>query len=390
MSRCVSCWKNRCLVLPAFLVSLVAMLSGCAGSSSTGQLFPQHDQLSPPSLFFHFVNYVDTTRSGAFMVYARVAYSNLVFIKDNAGKFTASYTLSVDFFRDEDNQQYVTGKAIDRAVTVYSFPETNSAAMFDTAQADIAIQPGIYYSVVRFVDHNSGQQSIRKLKTIVKDFTKGGIVLSSLFLMPTPLKIPERFQTIDQISDLSRSTVAATQMKANKAGSVRFEFLVTGRNRRQALDSTVMAQVDSGQLSWVTMDIPGDILTTGEFTVLVRGTINAANDVTGGHFIVLQELRPTGKLQLEEAIDELAIVAPSDQISNMKIGTFAERQTKFKKYWVTMAGSDEQLADALMREFYSRVAAANSKFAFSRIAGWQTDRGKVYVKYGPPDDVERS
>lgn len=165
---------------------------------------------------------------------------------------------------------------------------------------------------------------------------------------------------------------------------------MAGPNRRQALDSTVVAQVDSGQLSWVTMEIPGDILTTEEFTVLVRGTINAANDVTGGHFIVLQELRPTGKLQLEEAIDELAIVAPSDQISNMKIGTFAERQTKFKKYWVTMAGSDEQLADALMREFYSRVAAANSKFAFSRIAGWQTDRGKVYVKYGPPDDVERS
>jgi GWxTD domain-containing protein len=39
-------------------------------------------------------------------------------------------------------------------------------------------------------------------------------------------------------------------------------------------------------------------------------------------------------------------------------------------------------------EHYRRIAYANAHFASARNAGWQTDRARVYITYGPPDEIE--
>lgn len=39
-------------------------------------------------------------------------------------------------------------------------------------------------------------------------------------------------------------------------------------------------------------------------------------------------------------------------------------------------------------EHYQRLAFANQHFA-SGVAGWKTDRGHIYIVYGPPDEIEQ-
>src|SRR6185503_6180527 len=39
--------------------------------------------------------------------------------------------------------------------------------------------------------------------------------------------------------------------------------------------------------------------------------------------------------------------------------------------------------------FYARVADANRVFMDSTKPGWKTDRGKIYILLGPPDDFEQ-
>ena len=41
-----------------------------------------------------------------------------------------------------------------------------------------------------------------------------------------------------------------------------------------------------------------------------------------------------------------------------------------------------------MQEYYSRVERANILFGTFR-NGWETDRGEVYIRFGPPSEVER-
>jgi hypothetical protein len=41
-----------------------------------------------------------------------------------------------------------------------------------------------------------------------------------------------------------------------------------------------------------------------------------------------------------------------------------------------------------MDEYYLRVEYANENFSTNR-DGWETDRGRIYVLYGEPTDIER-
>ncbi|MDZ7315055.1 MAG: GWxTD domain-containing protein [candidate division KSB1 bacterium] len=46
-------------------------------------------------------------------------------------------------------------------------------------------------------------------------------------------------------------------------------------------------------------------------------------------------------------------------------------------------------SNPVREEYYRRYAYANEHFQAFRIDGWKTDRGRVYMIYGPPDDIER-
>ncbi len=43
----------------------------------------------------------------------------------------------------------------------------------------------------------------------------------------------------------------------------------------------------------------------------------------------------------------------------------------------------------LSGEYFDRVAHANQLYAFANLQGWQTDRGRVFIKYGEPDQIDR-
>lgn len=57
-------------------------------------------------------------------------------------------------------------------------------------------------------------------------------------------------------------------------------------------------------------------------------------------------------------------------------------------FWLGRSGSLER-SKVLVQSFYSRVEDANIHFS-SYLEGWKTDRGIIYVIYGPPNKVYRS
>ena len=58
-------------------------------------------------------------------------------------------------------------------------------------------------------------------------------------------------------------------------------------------------------------------------------------------------------------------------------------------FWLNIAGNSKERARALIRIYYNRVQQANNYFT-SYLEGWKTDRGMIYIIYGPPSVVYRS
>jgi GWxTD domain-containing protein len=57
-------------------------------------------------------------------------------------------------------------------------------------------------------------------------------------------------------------------------------------------------------------------------------------------------------------------------------------------FWLKMTGSRER-GKEVIRKFYNRVQDANTLFT-SYTEGWKTDRGMIYIVYGPPSAVYRT
>lgn len=77
------------------------------------------------------------------------------------------------------------------------------------------------------------------------------------------------------------------------------------------------------------------------------------------------------------------------EFEKIAVSSNANSQKKtVDEFWLDRAGSMER-SKILINAFYSRIQEANIYFS-SYLEGWKTDRGIIYVVYGPPDKVYRS
>jgi GWxTD domain-containing protein len=86
------------------------------------------------------------------------------------------------------------------------------------------------------------------------------------------------------------------------------------------------------------------------------------------------------------------MASPLTYISNTKeaqeIKESSNKKLAIDNFWVTCCGNMEQ-ARELIRIYYNRVFFANYYFTADR-EGWKTDRGMIYIVYGPPNTLYKS
>jgi GWxTD domain-containing protein len=70
------------------------------------------------------------------------------------------------------------------------------------------------------------------------------------------------------------------------------------------------------------------------------------------------------------------------------IDTAANLRAAVDRFWLERSSWDEDRARILVRKYYNRVGNANRWFS-SFTEGWRTDRGMIYVIFGPPNTVYR-
>jgi GWxTD domain-containing protein len=65
----------------------------------------------------------------------------------------------------------------------------------------------------------------------------------------------------------------------------------------------------------------------------------------------------------------------------------AARETFIDQFWKQRDPTPNTEENEFKEEHYRRIAYANEHFA-SFVAGWKTDRGRIYITYGAPDEIE--
>jgi GWxTD domain-containing protein len=88
------------------------------------------------------------------------------------------------------------------------------------------------------------------------------------------------------------------------------------------------------------------------------------------------------------AEDVVWIITPKERAQFMKLSSNDERDEFIKQFWqdhdVQTPGGGE---NNFRMQHYRRIAYANQHFA-AGIPGWKTDRGRIFIMYGPPDSID--
>lgn len=98
-----------------------------------------------------------------------------------------------------------------------------------------------------------------------------------------------------------------------------------------------------------------------------------------------KELSPQYKRWLDE--DVVYIISPEERHAFLQLSTNEEREQFIEAFWQRRNPDPDSPENTFKEEHYRRIAYANEHYA-SGIPGWKTDRGKIYIIWGPPDEVD--
>jgi len=98
-----------------------------------------------------------------------------------------------------------------------------------------------------------------------------------------------------------------------------------------------------------------------------------------------KELETPYKKWLNE--DVVYIITDEERQAWKRLATDEEREQFIEQFWLRRDPTPDTAENEFKEEHYRRIAYANERYA-SGIPGWKSDRGRIYITFGPPDEIE--
>jgi GWxTD domain-containing protein len=81
------------------------------------------------------------------------------------------------------------------------------------------------------------------------------------------------------------------------------------------------------------------------------------------------------------------IITDEERQALKRFTTDDEKQGFIESFWLRRDPTPDTAENEYKEEHYRRIAYANERYA-SGIPGWKTDRGRIYITFGPPAEIE--
>ncbi|MEO0262412.1 MAG: GWxTD domain-containing protein [candidate division WOR-3 bacterium] len=88
-------------------------------------------------------------------------------------------------------------------------------------------------------------------------------------------------------------------------------------------------------------------------------------------------------------VDALYYFADQKDVDSLRLAPFDRREKAWEKFWSKRDPSPLTPENEFEEEFLRRFYYANESFSTLNIPGYKTARGRIYILYGEPDEIER-
>jgi len=343
--------------------------------------------------------------------------SALVALNEDRG-YRAQYEINITVWDKQKNA--IDSRNWKRKLVVQNFAATNDRKKLNLEHAAFDLPPGEYEVALEITDRDTGKnlRERRPLKLTAPEEKQ--LQLSSIvFMKPAPAAIAaprdsllQNFAAITmnlpvRMRTLEGTTANGAREMAGAAAYFEIYGAPGGANLQlhyQLLDWRRQVQEEWKETLQVTqtpvrhiVDFAGKIKQAGlhTFNLTVKRDAEAKQkDVAAeGSFQIQISAEPNYTAAVSEnkplLYEPLRYIVKGAEYKRLVETNETERDSLIAAFWRQRDPDPTASGNELQEEFYRRVAFADMRFiaASSTRAGWESDRGRIYIKYGPPREV---
>ncbi len=378
--------------IPFFIISLLILISNIpaqylSSSNLSGIGIP----------FFHAGIFRTFNESGIdsvrlVRIYFQIINDDLTFLKQDSF-FVAE--VEFDIFVNNEPGDFTFSRTIKKEIKLTEFDQTNSRKLVNSYSTEIELKPGKYDMIVTALDKTNNKQVNRKVKFELEDLKRNRFLISDILFFQE-YEIDSTYRIISFNPNLTN----------NFGGQGKYFYFY--------FTSVVTDPSDTLEVEYIIRNLGGIVTQFNQYKI-------ANNQNTNEHFIRINrqqfdqsryELEVIGKYRnqvmktqktfsffwtnnpdspgdLTNALEQMRYIPEADSAGWAIKQPYTERLAYFQRFWKRMDPNPETEKNELMDEFFLRVNVTNQNFSTISQQGWQTDRGRIFIKFGDPDDIER-
>ena len=301
----------------------------------------------------------------------RMSYSDLIFYKKDS-IYSAEYLVSVVV--EEDGYQ-IRGKSKKHQLLANNYDETLSSNKYFNGFLEVEVPEGNMELTLTISDYNSSRSWSRTKKLEVSEL-KPTDIASIRWLSNPSREVITDGDTIKIRLNIFSAEKGKTQLKfyfKNEEGEVSFQ--------RDTLLPDKKNQV-------LKVIVPANRFKEGlyEFAAEVQ---NFTGSKIAKKLISFRVWKPFFESsRFADRVKQIEYIASSGEVKEMLSAKVEEREKLWNDFWESKDPTPGDNLNEFKIEYFDRIDFANRNFSRgSLFEGWKTDRGKVYIILGPPDNI---
>ena len=347
---------------------------------------------------------IDSTRVDC---YYRLSNELFNFIR-SGDQFIAKFELSLLVIDDDDYQ--ISAETMLDSIVVETDVQTRAMDLSRAKLYTIYLPPGKYELGFKMFDLDTGSQKDMVKSFEVPDYHKDRLSVSDIQFAGLVLKEPSNVgldrRGIRVVPNLSRAFgedhtdmyvyyEVYTDAVVGAEQPLKVEYKIkspTGRvvqNREEVLERQGPIGAYSGRFD--TSEFSQGVYTL-EIQVDDRAVRKRAKSKSEFHINWRFLLPLTTAKNFREITEQLRYIAKNEELDLLKDyreSPAVEQKVALENFWKRRDPTPSTDQNEHMITYYKRIEYANENFDDGLGKGWRSDQGRVYIVYGPPDEVER-
>ncbi len=322
------------------------------------------------------------------LVIFRVPYEKLLFEKQKSSFFTSAlWTLTI---QKKDKTTAFTKDYRD-TLHVSTFKETISKKNFFRHVQVINIKPGKYTLLIRLEDQISHASSIRRGEFEARNFTSSKVSFGDpILLKSAPGNSLNIENIIPPFVPIKQDSFGVYVDVVSPAPEATLQILVDLQqlNGKSVLKKDGFVTTTSKKAQFYT--VLGTTKLSDQHYKLKISAVHAKFHPVYQYLWLKKKVNSILKGNVSAIIGPLQYVMNSVDWVRLKHAASEEQRKLYQEFWDKRNPLPDSPTNPLLEEFYRRVQFANENFSSSGTPGWKTDRGRIYIIYGPPDNIYRN